>query len=67
LSTDINPDDPSLVELKRILLLKIAALEIETAASGGTPEPPARAVLNAASETAIAEVPEASPFPSFAG
>jgi hypothetical protein len=64
LSTDINPDDPSLVELKRILLLKIAALEIET---GGTPEPPARPVLNTASEAAIAEVPGASPIPFFAG
>jgi hypothetical protein len=31
LSTDMSPKDPALLELKRLLLLKIAALEVETA------------------------------------
>lgn len=31
LSTDMSPNDPALLELKRLLLLKIAALEVEAA------------------------------------
>jgi hypothetical protein len=27
--TDVSPDDPALLELKRIILLRIAALELE--------------------------------------
>jgi hypothetical protein len=34
--TDISPEDPSLVELKRILLLKIAAFESEAQAETAT-------------------------------
>ncbi len=29
--TDINPDDPALLELKRIILLRVAKLESEAA------------------------------------
>lgn len=28
-SMDVSPDDPALIELKRIILLRIAALELE--------------------------------------
>jgi hypothetical protein len=31
LSTDMSPNDPARLELKRLLLLKIAALEVEAA------------------------------------
>lgn len=34
LSSDISPDDHALLELKRVLLLKIAALEADTAHPG---------------------------------
>jgi hypothetical protein len=39
LSSNINPDDRALLELKRVLLLKIAALEADAAPSeSGTKE-----------------------------
>jgi hypothetical protein len=43
LSADIGPDDPSLVELKRTLLLKIDALEAEAARSEAGTDHPHRA------------------------
>jgi hypothetical protein len=47
LSSDISPDDRALQELKRVLLLKIAALEAEAAYSG-TPVEDASHPLRAA-------------------
>jgi hypothetical protein len=40
--TDVSPDDPALLELKRIILLRIAALELEEGrvTSKQTPEIP---------------------------
>jgi hypothetical protein len=40
--TDVSPDDPALLELKRIILLRIAALELEEtrASSKHAPEVP---------------------------
>lgn len=40
--TDVSPDDPALIELKRIILLRIASLELEEtrATSARAPEVP---------------------------
>ena len=43
LSADISPDDPSLVELKRTLLLRIDALEAEAARTEASTDHPHRA------------------------
>jgi hypothetical protein len=46
-NTDLSPDDPDLRELKRILLQKITAIELEDAQSpnlSATGNPPACAV-----------------------
>jgi hypothetical protein len=37
--TDIGPDDPALLELKRIILLKVAALESEASQESSTQAP----------------------------
>jgi hypothetical protein len=36
-STDVSPDDPALLELKRIILVRIAALELEATRATSTP------------------------------
>jgi hypothetical protein len=51
-----------LVELKRILLLKIAALEAENPQTSGISESTSQTA-----KTSIEETPEAAPLPSFAG
>lgn len=40
--TDVSPDDPALLELKRIILLRIAALKLEDTRAASTlmPEVP---------------------------
>lgn len=37
--TDVSPDDPALLELKRIILLRIAALELEETRTLNTQAP----------------------------
>lgn len=39
--SDVSPDDPALIELKRIILLRIAALELEDTRASNTPSPEA--------------------------
>lgn len=38
-SMDVSPNDPALIELKRIILLRIAALELEDTRASNTPSP----------------------------
>ncbi len=38
-SIDVSPDDPALLELKRIILLKIASIELEEDRESGTQAP----------------------------
>jgi hypothetical protein len=37
--TDVGPDDPALLELKRIILLKVAALEMAASQESSTQAP----------------------------